>query len=100
MTCLGINGDQCLYLDPLKQFRQLSARDHGRNGLSQLCAPKNEYLFEWMPRLSKDGEVNGFRAERVADALMAACARKGVFNPSERLRGCGAWLQEKSGLDV
>jgi len=107
IVALGVAGENCYYLDGLNQIRELSPRAHSRNGIVQLYGPHQNLLVEYYPRwkvkTDEDGNVVekiliGFRPEQATDALMGAAARKGVWNPSERVRGCGAWLRNDGGL--
>ena len=50
-------------------------------------------------KVNKDGEpTRGFHADSAADALMHACSQKGIIDPAEAVRGCGAWSDDKGGL--
>lgn len=88
---LGKSPGQCHYLDCNFQLMTLSARDHSRLGVMDLYGSKNYLLQKHYPRVGKNGEVVGWAPELAAQALMAAAARKGVWNPFEKVRGAGAW---------
>lgn len=93
VTPLGKRENQYFYLNALGELVALDAQKHSRNYLASLFAPNLEYLRKTWPRLNKDGEPTGqFRPEAVADRLMEACARRGVWTPDQRVRGRGAWL--------
>lgn len=92
IVALGRRLGEFYYLDATRQFRSLVARDHGRQGLVDLFAPRTEYLYRWQPRTRKDGTVESFRPEKVSEQLMDACGRLGVWDAAERVRGPGAWL--------
>lgn len=94
VTALGTDRGTFCYLDPLRQIRTLREDKHGRLNLTGLfcSASAQEWLYATFPRHGKDGTVNGIRWEKLAEALMAACARRGVWSPLERVRGPGGWL--------
>lgn len=98
---LGVLGDTCYYLDALRQLRDVVAEKHGRLGLQLLFGAKNYLLEEFWPRVTIKDDVpiiTGWRPELAAQALMSAAARKGVWNPLEKVRGRGAWLGENGEL--
>lgn len=90
---LGTKGRSYYYLDALGQLDELSARDHSKLNLIALFSPRADYLVGWKPRVNKDGVPTGdFAAEQVATELMKACSEIGVWSPTARVRGRGAWL--------
>lgn len=113
VTPLGTIGQKNFYLDATAHYVELTAKEHGRNNISQLFKHKNQLLFgdDYWPRKTevklrdargkvvKDAAgdpvyewvVNGFAADKAADALIAACGAKGTWNPRERMRDVGAW---------
>jgi hypothetical protein len=97
-SCLGMNGDKCVILDNLNQLHQKAPRELSRNGIVQLSGRRPEWLFDHYGERDKDGEIVRYRAERVADAIMYACAEKGIFSPAEMVRGAGAWLGDDGQL--
>lgn len=96
---LGVMGERCCYIDAHRQVREVKARDHSHLNIRQMFGDQPYLLSRWWPRYSRDGKsVTGFRPEEVAEDLMRAAARKGVWNAFQRLRGPGAWLDEDGGL--
>lgn len=101
---LGVNDEGCFYLDAMGQLRFVEASKHGHLVLRHMFGTKSELLYQYWPRLKKieekdaDGntverwETTGFKPEAVAEALMAVCAYKGIWNPQDRVRGVGAWM--------
>jgi hypothetical protein len=86
-------------LDNLNQIQEKLPRELNRNGLVQLCGRRPEWLFENYPERNKDGEIiYSFGVGRVSDAIQYACASKGIFSASERVRGRGAWIDEDGRL--
>ncbi len=96
---LGVMNDRCYYIDAHRQVREVKARDHSHLNIRHLFGDQPYLLSRWWPRYSRDGKtVTGFRPEEVAEDLMRAAARKGMWNAFQRLRGCGAWLDEEGEL--
>lgn len=95
---LGLNGDVFWYLDANRQLRAVKARDHGRLVLQSLFGTRIDLLEEFWPRLAKGGKKDGFAAEDVAKDLMCSAAARGVWDPFERVRGPGAWLDARGAL--
>lgn len=100
VTALGIDGDVSYYLDANRQLRALKAKDHSRLGVQSLFGSRIELLYDYWPRLDKDGNTTGWRPERAAERLMAAAARRGVWDALERVRGPGAWLGDRDRKSV
>lgn len=95
---LGVNGDRCLYLDALHQLVELKKEKHGRLSLQGLFGSHIAYLYQTWPRKNADGDTVGWRAEKAGEELMAACARRGIWDVFGRLRGAGGWLGEQGEL--
>lgn len=95
---LGVLGRAYYYLDALRQLSCLPANEHSRLNLQALFGDRVGLLYDWHPRITKEGHVESWRPERVAEALMVACARAGVWDVFGRVRGPGAWLGEDGGL--
>jgi hypothetical protein len=96
---LGRNGSTFFYLDALRQFAALPADKHGRAMIFQLFGDKADILMAWQGKTDKDGNpVRGFHADSAADALMNACSQRGIIDPAQQVRGCGAWIDEQQGL--
>lgn len=96
---LGMNGLVRYYLDESQQVIELSLREHSRNNLSGIFGNRNYLLQEYFPRFNKEGgRSKGFAADEAADTLMRAAAKKGVWDPFQKLRGPGAWLGDEGEL--
>jgi hypothetical protein len=95
---LGVSGGSFHYLDTLGQHRTLEDGEHGRLKIQGLFMGQIEFLYNNWPVLNKDGQVTRWKAEIVSERLMNACARRGVYDPFERVRGYGAWLGEDNEL--
>ncbi|MDR3418678.1 MAG: hypothetical protein P4L83_21100 [Nevskia sp.] len=88
---LGKFGEFRFYLDADKQLVALPAEKHGRLNLLGLFGAHRTLPYEYWPRMDKDGATVGWRPELAAEEMMAACSRKGIWDPAERERGRGAW---------
>lgn len=97
---LGYDRDTFYFLDTEGQLRALKDKDFGQKTLSGLFMGRHNYLFWGWPQQNKQGKITGWRAHSLTHDLMAACATKGSWNPTERVRGCGAWLGAKGDLIV
>lgn len=98
VTPLGVKDNRFFYLDATRQFRDLADRDHSRLGVQGLFGRRTELLTRHWPRVSKDGEIVGWRPELASEYLMAGCAARGIWNPFEKLRGAGAWAGDDDEL--
>lgn len=99
VTPLGHSLDNKLffYLSPNRQF--VAADKHSAEALRMLFAGHVSWLWGYMPKFEKNtGKQNNWDASRVGDSLIDACGKLKVFNPSTRLRGVGAWLDDDDGL--
>lgn len=97
---LGFDGDVYWFLDTCGQLRRLAAKDFGQKTLTALFMGRHHYLYWGWPRQNVRGEVVSWRAEKVAEDLMAACAAKGPWSDVERVRGRGAWRTSKGQLII
>jgi len=92
---LGKSGAAYHYLDPLGELVSLHFSDHSAMGLRALLGPNIDWLWATWPKWNAStGNQSGFQADRAAESLMHACARRGIFDAVKRLRGTGAWLDE------
>lgn len=88
---LGIDGKEFLFIDANRQFTKMHHRDFGGHGLTALFGDYQAYLDGAWPRTNARGDETGLDKDRAARSMMAACARKGVFDSDNRIRGVGAW---------
>lgn len=103
----------CHYLDPRRRLRSIRDKDHGRLQILGLLGEQNTILEEYpqFQRETKIGKrssgggreveewaITGWKPDEVARALIAECAKKGTFDPLERVRGLGAWLSPAGDL--
>jgi len=92
MTVLGYNEGQFYYFPhSARQIVALTAVAHSMNNLLQL-----DTLTNWQRVFGgtfKDTSMNKI-ATIAADALMQRARERGVFYEEQRVRGCGAWIDE------
>ncbi|MGH7123425.1 MAG: hypothetical protein ACREFI_03575, partial [Stellaceae bacterium] len=99
---LGTRDGSFAYLNPLGEFRELTAGRHNRLELEGLFASQIDFLERDFARMSvprKGGasHVLGIEWDRVSKACMNSCARRGVFD-DQHLRGRGAWRGDQGEL--
>jgi len=92
VKALGVQGRVCYFLDELHQLQDLAWKDIERKNIEGLMGRQPDLLEQYWPRLDAKGKEKGWRAEDVSRALKAACAAMGVWSPTEKVRGAGAWL--------
>ncbi|HRK97418.1 MAG TPA: hypothetical protein PLE43_02955 [Alphaproteobacteria bacterium] len=95
---IGTNNGIYFYLDANKQFRSLAAGKHNRLEIMALFGDKASFLSDYWPRRDKNGDIEGWRPELAAQALMEACAAKGIVDLSATIRGTGCWQDENGNL--
>lgn len=101
ITPLGIYGDCSVFLDAIGQLRVIQSSKIARPAIVHMAGTRIDWLYDHWPRLNKDGEpLGGLNVTAAQDALMAACAAKGVWNPTNVERGPGAWADEDGALVI
>lgn len=100
---LGISGEYAHYLDEAGQLRSLKAKDHSRLNVQSLFGRRVGLLYDYWPRKTQDKETGGWKTtgwkpELGAETLMQAAAERGVWSPTERVRGGGAWVGDDGEL--
>lgn len=94
VTALGTKKGTYYYIDALGQFRELKDKEHARTILLGLLGPNIEFATTMYAKLSADGFPTGWKPDEFGKDLMAECALKGVWEPFERVRGAGVWLDD------
>ncbi len=95
---LGTANGVYYYLDALNQVRGVTGRDHTRMNLVDLVGGDVSPLYDWFPRTDKEDNVVGWNPNRAAETFMWACAREGVWDVTEWVRGRGAWCDRDGAL--
>lgn len=104
VTPLGKLNSICFYLDASNQLRQLPERDHTRLHIMGMFGPHADLLWtdEYWPRKKQVGDgawiTTGWQPDEAAKALMVSAAARGLWNPTEKVRGRGAWLGDRRQL--
>lgn len=75
------------YSTATRQVAALKPADHNRTGLGAIASA----AAFWEPNFQEFRSDKGFSYPALADHLMDACRRKGIYDP-EIVRGRGAWL--------
>lgn len=118
VRALGISSDisgsqKCYYLDVNGQLVGLEAGNrHGKNSLIALFGTASDWIESNYPQWSapvyegrgaarqlvKPSEIVGFDQAEASRALIEECARRGIFDPTGRMRGRGAHGLAQGGL--
>lgn len=100
---VGIEGELFHLIDSARQFRSLTAGDFSQAGIQALFAQTPHYPMWAWPRYGRrpppdpeTGEqrpppIKSFEADHVRQCIFRACTRKGLFSPTDKLRGRGGW---------
>ncbi|TCD15157.1 hypothetical protein [Oricola cellulosilytica] len=95
---LGTDNGMFFFLDTIGQLRVLKEGEFGQGPLNALFMGRHWWLYWAFPKKNADGAVTGWRAEKVRECLMAACAKKGAWSPANKVRGRGFWTDRKGDL--
>lgn len=120
VKCLGILSDmsgsiRCFYLDSIGQIVGLDANNrHGKNAMIALYGDASDFLEVNWPQWSKpvkeydkaekkwvtlvESEIVGFDQADVSRAHIEECVRRGIFDPTGKLRGRGAHRTDSGNL--
>lgn len=101
VTPLGINGDVAFFVDAMGQVIAVPASARKEQQLFDLFKGHSNFVHHhWPGRLKApqpDGSIRWLPAypkvemRQAWNCLVNAAARKGLFDPSERMRGRGGW---------
>lgn len=96
VRALGTNGKMVYFLDAHSQLRELAAKDLSRSVILHLFGAETASLYDLWPTLRANQkeqiwEITGWDGTKAQEALMMACARRGIWKPQEAVRGRGAW---------
>lgn len=120
VKCLGIQSDmsgsiKCYYLDGLGQIVGLDANNrHGKNAMIALYGSGSDFLEASWPQWSKPkkeydrsskqwvevekARIIGFDQAEASRSHIEECTRRGIFDPTGKLRGRGAHRTDKGHL--
>ena len=103
IVALGETRDGSLYfLARDGQLRFFHWKEIGnRAGIASLFSGRMKWLRQEFAAVDKDGKkTGGWSHDMARDGLMRMCSDAGLFDPSERIRGPGAWLDDDGNLVV
>lgn len=100
VTPLGIQDGNFFFMDANDQLRVMHYKDFGSHGLTSLfgAGGGQAWLDLAFPRFGAKGDPIGLDKERAVRTLMAAAARKGVFDADNKVRKPGAWTDDDGRL--
>ena len=103
VTALGVQGRTYFYLNAAGQLVELLDREHGPRQLLALFGGGVAYLEKvWpkygAPNLQGMPSITGWRQDLVVQCLMLECNRQGPWNSLDRMRGPGAWSDDRGRL--
>lgn len=91
VTPLGKRRGTFYFLTPDCEMIDLAAGNFGQAHIDSLFAPQTNYLLMMWGATSAKTNSKRIKYEGVRRNLMDACARRGVFDPADKVRGRGAW---------
>lgn len=107
VQALGTDNQTMYLVDSIGQLFEIPpGRQMGQDVIQRLFGAHYLYLYwawpRWKEARNEDDPptVSGWRAEAVRECLYAACARKGVWRPQQRVRGVGAWRDDQDRLII
>lgn len=95
---LGFNGSEYWFLDTEGQLVCILRNEFSQNTINALFMGRHDFLAWMHPQFNQQLKVTGWKANKVRETLMEACARKGAWSPTERTRGRGSWLRRNGEL--
>ena len=101
VTPLGVYGDVSYYLDVLGQLR--AVKRHDNQMILHVFGHRNGLLSGHFPQFDKNGNPRPapvFDGTRASAIMMQACAERGVWSPTSRMRGAGCWLDDDARMIV
>lgn len=99
ITPLGYDGALNWCLDPVGQLVAYT-EPYGKAATLTLFRGRDNFLKWAWPRYGKDTNVDSWKNDDVAAAIVAACTAKGAWSQVEKVRGRGTWLGRNGELVV
>ncbi len=100
---LGLGDGDLLYL--VDNNGMLSAQDpsgFGQKYVTRLFGDRINFVYWAWPRFTKDRTIDNFRTEKVYESFCGEASRRvqehGLWSPTERVRGRGAWKDREGGI--
>ena len=103
VTPLGVSRQTYYYLDAMGHLISIHAEKLGRSTIESLFQDKAFLLDQFWPRRSQnkntgEWEIVGWKPEAARRWLQIAAAKRGAWNPQDRVRGRGAWCDADGSL--
>ncbi|WP_035898392.1 hypothetical protein, partial [Labrenzia sp. DG1229] len=95
---LGYDGELYYFVDTKGQVFCTGDKSMGVERIQKLFSLHEKFLCWAWPARNKKGQVVGFKAEEVRRDLYAAAHKKGAWQPTELVRGRGAWISTEGKL--
>lgn len=96
---VGYAGTTFFFLNPHRQLIEMTKGSFGAEGIRLLFGEKQDWLWVHFPKFNeKTGVQSGWKADRCAEALIAAAMKKRQFEPLEVQRGLGGWRTDDGKL--
>lgn len=97
---IGKTGSVSFLIDTLGQLREIEDAEWSKKMIAALFALTPHYPYWAWPRWKQvkkgqDPEVNGMDTDAAVACLLAACARRGLFEPRDQVRGRGGWADAR-----
>lgn len=95
VKALGKKGRTYYFLDSIGQLIELKASEIGRNDILSLFGG-DHYLIKTWPEVDQHGvpKKHRWQHQLLSPLLIAACTRRGLWDPLEKVRGPGGWCEE------
>jgi hypothetical protein len=91
VLALGHANGTFFYLAPSGQVRGVADAKLNASGIRGLFENRIEWLHEWFPSYTREGERAGWKAAEAQEWLIAQASDSGLFDPERDLRGEGVW---------
>lgn len=93
---LGLGDGDVLYcVDNNGMLTGVEPSAFGQKFVTRLFGDRIRYVYWAWPRFTQKGEIDNFRAEKVYESFCGEASRRvadhGLWSPTERVRGRGAW---------
>lgn len=100
VRALGVFGDVSWYLDVTGQLRGID--NHTNQKMLHLFGGRLGLLASQFPQFDKEGvpKPRAFNALHLSSAMIEACEERGVWSPTNKVRGPGSWTDEDGRLVI
>lgn len=89
---LGMGEGVVWFLDTIGRHVAIPSGSLNQGTIRALFAGRPNYLMWAWPKRNSNNDIISWRPERAAEDLLTACAKRGAWDPVNKLRGTGAWL--------